>query len=67
MVQTEMGDKLMNGVMKWAVCGPGQMIVGLMTGQLGSQIKSRLEFDIAWEGWRAKSKIRSSLLKRKWN
>jgi len=23
-----------------------QMIVGLMTGQLGSQIKSRLEYDI---------------------
>jgi len=45
MKQPEMGDKLMNAVMKWAV-RTEQMIVGLMTGQLGSQIKSRLEYDI---------------------
>lgn len=45
MKHPEMGDKLMNAVMKWAV-RTEQMIVGLMTGQLGSQIKSRLEYDI---------------------
>lgn len=42
-----MGDKLMNGVMKWAV-RRDQLIAGLMTGLLGSQIWSRLEFDITY-------------------
>jgi len=78
MKQPEMGDKLMNAVMKWAV-RTEQMIVGLMTGQLGSQIKSRLEYDIT-RGFglsappaqnptqiQILAQTRSCLLKSKWN
>jgi len=78
MKHPEMGDKLMNAVMKWAV-RTEQMIVGLMTGQLGSQIKSRLEYDIT-RGFglsapqpkthhktQILAQTRSCLLKSKWN